>query len=368
MGQLRSAIRALAGAQLGAGAAARPARRLRGAPARRAQFATIAYAEVALATGEMRYACAGHPPPVLLAPGGAPALLWDGPLAAAGRQLRRTSAPGRGELVLPPGRGCCSTPTASSSAADGRSTRASSGSPPSSRVDATSRCPDSPTSSPTRCCATSAGTTTCACCASATAATRRRRCARGPTTRESSCRRRSGASTSAAARSAVSGAGTLPRLDPAAPGAAERDGGGHAAAPARGAGERARLGPPPRTPVGGQRRQPALLDRDDVAPVTEQALGHGMRLRVADDDERGIACLGEQPSGARRVGGVGRSAPGRSSGRFGPARRRGRWRGRPAVRSRARPCLAGLPSRGTHSRRPVRECVVLCRCPSRTTR
>jgi hypothetical protein len=58
--------------------------------------------------------------------------------------------------------------------------------------------------------------------------------------------------------------------------------------------------------------------------VTEQTLGHGMWLRVADDDERRIACLGEQPSGARLVGGVGRQ---RLDGRpAAPAQRGGEGR------------------------------------------
>ncbi len=86
MGQLRSATRALAGTALG------PARVLdllhrfaETAPG--AHMATISYAEIDLRSGRTRYACAGHPPPVLLQPGQAPTLLWDGrspPLGTAG--------------------------------------------------------------------------------------------------------------------------------------------------------------------------------------------------------------------------------------------------------------------------------------------
>ena len=99
MGQLRSAVRALAGADLG------PAHVLEQLDAfvedlPAAQYATLAYAEIVLATGAMRYACAGHPPPLLVREGAAPELLWDGrspPLGANLPQLPRRE----GELVLP---------------------------------------------------------------------------------------------------------------------------------------------------------------------------------------------------------------------------------------------------------------------------
>jgi phosphoserine phosphatase RsbU/P len=78
MGQLRSATRALAGAGLGG-----PGHMLAaldgfatGLPL--AHLATLAYAEVDLAGGAVRYACAGHPPPALVAADGSAKLLWDG--------------------------------------------------------------------------------------------------------------------------------------------------------------------------------------------------------------------------------------------------------------------------------------------------
>jgi PAS domain S-box-containing protein len=77
MGQLRSAVRALAGARLG------PAQVLTHLdtfvdqiPA--AQYATLAYAEVEPDTGQTYFASAGHLPPVLLAESDAPRLFMAG--------------------------------------------------------------------------------------------------------------------------------------------------------------------------------------------------------------------------------------------------------------------------------------------------
>ena len=39
---------------------------------------TVAYAQLDVTSGELLYACAGHPPPVLLAPDQAPCFLWEG--------------------------------------------------------------------------------------------------------------------------------------------------------------------------------------------------------------------------------------------------------------------------------------------------
>jgi len=38
---------------------------------------TVAYAELHLETGGLRYACAGHPPPIVLEPGRIPSYLWE---------------------------------------------------------------------------------------------------------------------------------------------------------------------------------------------------------------------------------------------------------------------------------------------------
>ena len=95
MGQLRSAVRAI-GATRGVGPASLLARLDRFVEqVEAASMATLAYAELDPRTGELRYACAGHPPPVLV-PAGVPypRLLWDGrstPLGAL-----RARHPGRG--------------------------------------------------------------------------------------------------------------------------------------------------------------------------------------------------------------------------------------------------------------------------------
>ncbi|MEV6601598.1 SpoIIE family protein phosphatase [Actinoplanes sp. NPDC051346] len=90
MGQLRSAIRALASAEAG------PARLLERLDrfvdrVESARMATVAYAEIDLTTSEMTYACAGHLPPLLAEPGAAPRYLLDGRSGALGtRAGRRT--------------------------------------------------------------------------------------------------------------------------------------------------------------------------------------------------------------------------------------------------------------------------------------
>jgi sigma-B regulation protein RsbU (phosphoserine phosphatase) len=101
MGQLRSAVRALASTDLRPGplldALDRYARRHEVG-----QMATVAYAEVDAAARRVRYACAGHPPPAVVEPDGAPAFAWGGrslPLDA------HTGTPPRPDaaLDLPPG-------------------------------------------------------------------------------------------------------------------------------------------------------------------------------------------------------------------------------------------------------------------------
>jgi PAS domain S-box-containing protein len=77
MGQLRSAMRALASTDL------RPGRLLEALDSYAARhrigcMSTVVYAELELAEGGLRFACAGHPPPVLAAPGEDPRLAWEG--------------------------------------------------------------------------------------------------------------------------------------------------------------------------------------------------------------------------------------------------------------------------------------------------
>jgi PAS domain S-box-containing protein len=103
MGQLRSGLRALAGTGRG------PARVLSGLDSfveqvEPARFATVAYAEVDPATGHATYACAGHLPPLLLTPGGAPQWLMGGRSTPLGVVIPG-SGRGEAEVVLPPGGG-----------------------------------------------------------------------------------------------------------------------------------------------------------------------------------------------------------------------------------------------------------------------
>jgi phosphoserine phosphatase RsbU/P len=101
MGQLRSALRALASTGLRPG----PLLDALDGYTRRhgvGQMATLAYAELHLPTRCLRFACAGHPPPVLAAPGARPELLWEGrslPLDAHATRGARAEA----ALTLPAG-------------------------------------------------------------------------------------------------------------------------------------------------------------------------------------------------------------------------------------------------------------------------
>lgn len=77
MGQVRSAIRAVAGPGVG------PARLVQRLDrfvdqVHAAAMATMAYVEVELATGRARYVCAGHLPPLLVRASGGAELLWGG--------------------------------------------------------------------------------------------------------------------------------------------------------------------------------------------------------------------------------------------------------------------------------------------------
>ena len=94
MGQLRSAVRALAA---DAGGPAEVMERL-DRYSRRHQvgsYCTLVYAQLKLETGQLTYACAGHPPPLLLPASGDPLLLWDGrspPIDAAATLQARPEA------------------------------------------------------------------------------------------------------------------------------------------------------------------------------------------------------------------------------------------------------------------------------------
>ena len=77
MGQLRSAVRALASTGL------TPAGVLEGLDSYAARhdvgrMTTLVYAQLNLATRELRYACAGHPPPLVVDAGGEVVELWEG--------------------------------------------------------------------------------------------------------------------------------------------------------------------------------------------------------------------------------------------------------------------------------------------------
>jgi sigma-B regulation protein RsbU (phosphoserine phosphatase) len=77
MGQLRSAVRALASTGLAPG----PLLDALDGYARRhevGQMTTLAYAELDLDSGLLTLACAGHPPPALTTPGAPATFLWDG--------------------------------------------------------------------------------------------------------------------------------------------------------------------------------------------------------------------------------------------------------------------------------------------------
>jgi serine/threonine-protein kinase RsbW len=77
MGQLRSAVRALASTGLG------PGRLLDALDAYAARhgvgtMTTLICAELGLGSRRLRYACAGHPPPLILSPGEDPCFAWEG--------------------------------------------------------------------------------------------------------------------------------------------------------------------------------------------------------------------------------------------------------------------------------------------------
>jgi phosphoserine phosphatase RsbU/P len=105
MGQLRSAVRALAAPSLRPaellGALDRYARRHRVG-----QMTTLVYAQLNIRTGELSFACAGHPPPLILGTEGQARFAWDGrslPLDAhlsAGERAQGTIQVSDGDTVL----------------------------------------------------------------------------------------------------------------------------------------------------------------------------------------------------------------------------------------------------------------------------
>jgi len=77
MGQLRSAVRAFASTGLGPAAVLTALDEF----SRRHQIGqttTLVYAQLGIETGALRFACAGHPPPIILEPVGDPAVAWEG--------------------------------------------------------------------------------------------------------------------------------------------------------------------------------------------------------------------------------------------------------------------------------------------------
>jgi PAS domain S-box-containing protein len=100
MGQLRSAVRALASTGLGPGALLDA---LDGYAQRHAvgRMATVVYAQLGLGTRRLRYACAGHPPPVVVASGEAPRFAWEGRSTPLDVYLPASEPRSEGALTLP---------------------------------------------------------------------------------------------------------------------------------------------------------------------------------------------------------------------------------------------------------------------------
>ena len=102
MGQLRSAVRALASTGLPPG----PLLDALDAYARRhgvGRMSTLVYARLEIATGCLRYACAGHPPPLLAAPGEDPRFAWEGRSLPLDVAHPPSGARADAELRVPPG-------------------------------------------------------------------------------------------------------------------------------------------------------------------------------------------------------------------------------------------------------------------------
>jgi serine/threonine-protein kinase RsbW len=93
MGQLRGAVSALAQTAGPALLLERLDAFVETVPS--AATATLAYVELDTETGRLRYACAGHPPPLVVSPDGRTRFLWEGRSAPLGSMLGDT----RGEAV-----------------------------------------------------------------------------------------------------------------------------------------------------------------------------------------------------------------------------------------------------------------------------
>lgn len=85
MAQLRGAVRALAAVSSPAELLTRLDAFVDSLPA--AFMTTLVYVELDPATGAMKYACAGHPPPLIVSAGGETRLLWDARSAPLGSQF-----------------------------------------------------------------------------------------------------------------------------------------------------------------------------------------------------------------------------------------------------------------------------------------
>ena len=102
MGQLRSATRALAATGLPPAALLEA---LDGYTSRHdvGNMATVVFAELDRASGELRFACAGHPPPVLLAAGKDPRLAWEGRSPPLDVRLRKDARRAEASCPVEPG-------------------------------------------------------------------------------------------------------------------------------------------------------------------------------------------------------------------------------------------------------------------------
>jgi phosphoserine phosphatase RsbU/P len=104
MSQLRSAVRALA---LTGGGPSQVLEALDSYVQRYGvgRLATVVYAEVDLTRCELRYACAGHPPPVLIEPDGPVSLLWEGRSPPLAVDLNTFAPRAEAAQIIEPGSG-----------------------------------------------------------------------------------------------------------------------------------------------------------------------------------------------------------------------------------------------------------------------